>query len=192
MKQSDPYDLVDVQAVCPGVQLDVRYATSRNFLGKAVYDRPKCFLRRKVALKLDAVQKRLQKIGLGLKVFDGYRPLSIQKQFWEAMPDPRYIASPDRGSKHNRGAAVDVSLVDQEGIELKMPTDFDDFSLKAHRDYERLPKEVIFNRMLLENVMVESGFIPVESEWWHFDDEEGETYPLEDISFADLDKGNSR
>ncbi|MBS0604629.1 MAG: D-alanyl-D-alanine dipeptidase [Verrucomicrobia bacterium] len=188
MSQSQDSDLVDIHSINPRILVDIRYATSNNFVGRPVYTRAKCFLRRKVALKLDAIQSQLEKIGLGLKLWDGYRPLSVQKVFWELMPDDRYVAPPDVGSRHNRGAAVDLTLVDKQGRELLMPTDFDDFTQKAHRDYERLPKEVIYNRMLLENIMLEHGFIPLPTEWWHFDDAEGEKYPIEDRSLEELER----
>lgn len=188
MDPSQDADLVDIQSINSHILVDIRYATANNFIGKPLYNRSKCYLRQKVALKLDTVQKQLEKMGLGLKVWDGYRPLSMQKIFWEALPDPRFVAPPDVGSRHNRGAAVDVTLVDRVGKELKMPTDFDDFSSKAHRNYQRLPKEVLHNRMLLENVMCAQGFIPLPSEWWHFDDAEGANYPLEDLSLEELEK----
>ncbi len=188
MASSSDFDLVDLQTINPHILIDIRYATPNNFTGRPVYSRAKCYLRRKVALKLDVIQKRLEKIGLGLKVFDGYRPFSVQKVFWDYCPDERFVSPPEIGSHHNRGAAVDLTLVDKEGEELKMPTQFDDFTLKAHRDYERLPKEVIHNRILLESVMQEQGFIPTPTEWWHFDDADGETYPIEDISLDDLGK----
>lgn len=188
MSSHSDFDLVDLQTINPHILIDIRYATSNNFTGRPVYSRAKCYLRRKVALKLDAIQKRLEKIRLGLKVFDGYRPLSVQKLFWDYCPDVRFVAPPEIGSRHNRGAAVDLTLVNKEGEELKMPTQFDDFTAKAHRDYERLPKEVLYNRTLLESVMQEQGFIPVPTEWWHFDDAEGERYPIEDISLDDLAK----
>jgi D-alanyl-D-alanine dipeptidase len=188
MSQSQDFDLVDIHSINPRILVDLRYASANNFVGRPVYSCGKCFLRRKVALKLDAIQRQLEKIGLGLKLWDGYRPLSVQKIFWDLCPDPRYVASPAIGSRHNRGAAVDVTLVDKTGKELKMPTDFDDFSAKAHRHYERLPKEVIYNRTLLQSVMQEHGFIPLNTEWWHFDDVEGEKYPIEDRSLEDLSR----
>ena len=188
MTQSQDFDLVDIHSINPRILIDLRYATPNNFIGRPVYNCARCFLRRKVALKLDLIQKKLEKIGLGLKLWDGYRPLSVQKLFWNILPDERYVASPTIGSRHNRGAAVDLTLVDKEGRELRMPTDFDEFSLRAHRDYERLPKEVIYNRLLLENIMSEHGFIPLPTEWWHFDDIEGEKYPIEDRPLEDLEK----
>ena len=188
MTHSGDDDLVDVQSINPRIVVDLRYAGANNFTGRQIYSSAKCYLRRKVALKLDAIQQKLEKIGLGLKVWDGYRPLSVQKIFWDLHPDPRYVAPPDIGSRHNRGSAVDLTLVDKEGRELKMPTDFDDFSTRAHLDYERLPKEVLYNRTLLENVMREHGFVPLPTEWWHFDDEEGEKYPIEDRPLEELGK----
>lgn len=181
-------DLVDIQSINPKILVDIRYATKNNFTGRPVYPRAKCYLRRKVALKLDLIQKRLEKIGLGLKIFDGYRPISVQKIFWDYCPDSRFVAPPEVGSRHNRGSAVDLTLVDTQGNELKMPTEFDEFTSRAHRDYNRLPKEVICNRALLENAMVEQGFIPQPTEWWHFDDAEGETYPIEDIPLDELEQ----
>lgn len=180
-------DLVNIQSINSRILIDIRYATPNNFVGRPVYSCAKCFLRRKVALKLDLIQKQLEKIGLGLKLWDGYRPFSVQKIFWKVFPDERYVASPYKGSRHNRGAAVDLTLVDKEGKELRMPTDFDDFTLKAHRDYQRLPKDVIYNRLLLENVMSEQGFIPLPTEWWHFDDPDGEKYPIEDRPLEELE-----
>jgi zinc D-Ala-D-Ala dipeptidase len=188
MTQSQDSDLVDVQSINPRILIDIRYATPNNFVGRPIYSRAKCFLRRKVALKLDVIQKQLEKIGLGLKLWDGYRPFSVQKILWNILPDERYVASPFKGSRHNRGAAIDLTLVDKEGKELRMPTDFDNFSSKAHRDYERLPKDVIYNRMLLENIMREHGFVPLPTEWWHFDDVEGEKYPIEDRSLEELEQ----
>lgn len=186
MASSQDSDLVDVQSINPRIVVDIRYAMANNFVGRPVYTRAKCFLRRKVAMKLDLVQKQLEKIGLGLKLWDGYRPLSVQKIFWETFPDEKYIAPPSKGSRHNRGAAVDLTLVDKEGRELRMPTDFDDFSIKAHRNFERLPKDVIHNRQLLESIMCQHGFVPLATEWWHFDDSEGEKYPIEDRPLEEL------
>ncbi len=188
MIQSEDAELVDIQSINPRILVDIRYATAHNFVGKPVYSRAKCFLRRKVALKIDTVQKKLEKINLGLKIWDGYRPLSVQKIFWQCVPDPRYVAPPEKGSRHNRGAAVDLTLVDHKGEELRMPTDFDDFSEKAASHYDRLPKDVLYNRLLLHNIMRENGFVPLATEWWHFDDEEGENYPIEDRLLEDLDR----
>lgn len=185
-KRFDPNRFVDVEKINPKFCIDIRYATTNNFAGKVLYPVAKCYLRKKVASKLNDVQNALEERGLGLKIFDGYRPLSVQKIMWEIVPDERYVANPAEGSKHNRGSAVDVTLVDSKGQELRMPTGFDDFSVKAHRDCFDLPNEAIENRDLLEKIMVQHGFIPLPTEWWHFDDAEWEDYPIEDVSLESL------
>ncbi|OQA14816.1 MAG: D-alanyl-D-alanine dipeptidase [bacterium ADurb.Bin363] len=139
-----------------------------------------------MAKKLLKVQKKLKKIGLGLKIWDAYRPLSVQYKFWELVPDLRYVADPKVGSNHNRGAAVDVTLVDSKGKELPMPTEFDDFTEKAGRNYNKLPKEVIKNRKLLEDYMVSEGFLPLPTEWWHFDYKNIKDYPVLDIPLEEV------
>jgi D-alanyl-D-alanine dipeptidase len=170
-----------------GIALELLYATPLNFTGEAVYPKSAlCYLQKRCRERLYRVQKGLQKKGLALKVFDGYRPLSVQKKFWKLIPDPRYVADPLEGSKHNRGAAVDVTLIDKAVRELPMPTPFDDFTEKAHRDYRDLPPQVIQNRETLERAMVAEGFIPFPTEWWHYDDPEWESYPVMDVSFEEL------
>ena len=180
------HDLVELQKISPQVVQEILYATPHNFTGQTLYSLPCCFLQRPVAQRLGRVQAGLQKKGLGLKIFDGYRPLSVQRICWDLVPDPRYVADPRIGSKHNRGAAVDVTLVDRKGAELSMPSAFDDFTEKAHRDYAEAPQETLRNRQILEEAMVLEGFIPLSTEWWHFDDPEWETYPLLDLSFEEL------
>lgn len=179
-------ELVDIQKINPRIRLDVRYATTDNFTGKKVYSSPKCFLRRPVAEKLNAVQEVFERYGLGIKVFDAYRPLSVQKIFWEICPNPLYVADPAEGSRHNRGASVDLTLVDGGGCELPMPSDFDDFSEKAHRNRKEHSKEALTNSMLLEKVMVDYGFTPYEFEWWHFDYSDWKDFPIEDIPIETL------
>jgi D-alanyl-D-alanine dipeptidase len=182
----DDGDLVDVRTVHPGIRLDIRYATTNNFTGQKIYAVANCFLRRGTAGKLGAVQRGLERDGLGLKVFDGYRPLSAQRVLWKRMPDSRYVANPDKGSRHNRGTAVDVTLVDRNGVELPMPTAYDDFTPKARRDFTELPPAVMANRARLERIMVKHGFIPLSTEWWHFDDADWEKYGILDIDTARL------
>lgn len=179
-------NLVAIQKINPRIILDIRYATEHNFTHKKVYTQACCYLRKTTAEKLDRVQKELEIQNLGLKVFDGYRPRSVQYIFWRLVPDKRYVAHPDKGSRHNRGTAVDVTLVDKTGKELSMPTDFDDFSEKAHRNYLKLAPEVIKNRDLLEKVMTKHGFIGLPTEWWHFDDTQSQNYDLLNISFEEL------
>jgi len=179
-------ELVDLRKVSPRISLDIVYATDKNFLKKAVYPAPKCYLLKKTAERLHRVQLSMEKRGLSLKVFDAYRPLSIQKIFWSFLPDPRYIADPALGSKHNRGAAVDLTLIDSEGNELLMPTLFDDFTEKAHLDYQGGPKAALENRELLIEAMCAQGFLPIDTEWWHFDDPDWQSYPVLDIPFEEL------
>jgi len=134
------------------------------------------------------VQQTIVKSGLGLKVWDGYRPFSVQKIFWDVKPDPHYIAQPKEdggkivsGSKHNRGAAVDLTLVDDQGHDLMMPSYFDEFSEKAHRSYDKGDPLALANRECLCQAMMAEGFTPFEWEWWHFDGPDWETFPLCDL-----------
>ncbi len=174
--------MVDIKTINPNIALDIRYATTNNFLGKQLYKVPKCALRKEVAIKLSKVQQDLQEIGLGLKVFDCYRPLSVTKQMWEILPDSRYVANPARGSRHNRGAAVDVTLIDfNTKKELAMPTDFDDFSDRAARDYPGNSPQVKRNSDLLAVKMEKYGFTSLITEWWHFDSVGWERFSILDI-----------
>jgi D-alanyl-D-alanine dipeptidase len=182
----EDYEFVDIERVCPAIKLDIIYATNNNFTRQVLYPVAKCYLRQKVAYKLAKVQAELEKLGLGLKIFDGYRPFRVTQKFWDLIGDTRYVADPKVGSKHNRGAAVDVTLIDFDGRELEMPTAIDEMTQRAHRDYDHLPEQVIAHRKLLEDVMISGGFLPFPSEWWHFDDSEWERYPIEDICITEL------
>ena len=182
-----PGDLVEVKKVIPSVVLDIRYATTNNFTGQKLYDSNRSFLRRALAEKLRAVQKELNQVGLGLKLFDAYRPISVQKKMWAIYPDEDYVANPAKGSRHNRGAAVDVMLIDlRDKKELLMPSGYDEFSEKAHRNYTNAPQQEIHNRELLERIMEKHGFTGLPMEWWHFDDVNWKTYELLDIDSSRL------
>jgi len=181
-------DLADVKKLDSTIVLDIRYATENNFTGKKIYDEARFFMRKEAALKILEVQKELQRYGLSLKVFDGYRPLSVQKKFWEIMPDERYVADPKKGSRHNRGMAVDLTLVDKEGKEIPMPTPYDDFTEKASRDYYDLPAQILINRKFLEDIMVKYGFTGFPTEWWHFDYKGWEKYDVLDVEFSEIEK----
>ncbi|MCX6160115.1 MAG: M15 family metallopeptidase [Ignavibacteriae bacterium] len=181
-------NLINVSYVIPDINLDIRYATTNNFTGKKVYDTALCFLRKEVAEHLKKVQDELKTEGLSLKIFDGYRPLSVQKKFWELVPDERFVANPSKGSRHNRGAAVDVTLIDNFNKELEMPTEFDDFTEKAGRDYNDLNENQIINRKHLEDIMRKHGFIGLPTEWWHFDYKDWEKYDVLDINYRDINK----
>jgi len=171
----------------PAIALDIRYATDDNFAHAVVYPAARCLLRRPVAEALAAVQRDLSASGLGLKVWDCYRPISVQQKFWELVPDERYVARPVRrdgvwieGSKHNRGAAVDLTLVGGDGVELPMPTGYDDFTDKAHRDYRGGSAQARANAKRLEDAMTAHGFTPLPSEWWHYDGPAWERYDFSD------------
>lgn len=172
--------LVDLGALDRRIVVDIRYATADNFTKTVLYPSARCRLRRSVAARLRLVQSDLAERGLGLKVWDCYRPLSVQRKLWALVPDPRYVADPAKGSRHNRGAAVDVTLIDASGRELEMPTGYDDFSEKAHRDWDGASPSAKRNREILERAMRERGFEGLPTEWWHFDAEGWQRYPLSD------------
>ncbi len=184
------HDLVCLQRIIPGIAEDLVYATARNFTGKAVYPPAAvAFLRRKVAERLKKVQFALKNKGLALKIYDAYRPLTVQRKFWELVPDPRYVGDPAVGSRHNRGAAVDLTLIDEEGIELPMPSRFDDFSEWAHRKFKDCEPERLENRECLQAAMESAGFLvdrANDTEWWHFEDPQWNSYPILDIPFEEL------
>ncbi len=180
-------ELVEVALVAPQVVVDLRYATVNNFTGQVLYPKEaRCYLREPVAKALGAVQAALLKEGLSLKLFDCYRPHRVQYRLWEIVHDERYVADPRKGSRHNRGAAVDLTLVDAQGQELVMPTPFDDFSEKAHRGYMQLPAQAVENRAKLQQAMERAGFLGLPTEWWHFDASDWQSYPIDDISFETL------
>jgi len=147
---------------------DMKYATTDNFINAKVYDCAECFLRLKtVKALLKANSKFIQK-GFRIKIFDCYRPLYIQKKMWKIVSNPAYVADPAKGSIHNRGGAVDITLVDSNGNELDMGTSFDFFGLEAAHDFKNLSDEVKKNRSLLKKIMKKSNFVPFNSEWWHY------------------------
>jgi D-alanyl-D-alanine dipeptidase len=179
-------DMIDIKEMNPRIIVDLKYATENNFTKRRLYDLNRCFLRKSTAVKLQTVQRELEGMDLGLKAWDCYRPLSVQMALWEITPDERYVADPRKGSRHNRGSAVDVTLVDSKGNELQMPTAFDDFTPRAHHDYMNLPEGAIRNRVLLKRVMEKAGFSPLPEEWWHYDDRNWMEFEIMDVPFQDL------
>src|SRR5580765_4988520 len=180
--------LVGVRALDASIEVDMPYATTANFTGVRLYPASRCLLRPEVAERLVRVQRRLRADGAGLLLWDCYRPFAVQRRLWALVPDARYVAEPVvaadgcpvAGSKHNRGAAVDVTLVDAAGRRLEMPTAFDDFTERAHRaarDWSPVARE---NAARLERAMVAEGFQPLPTEWWHFDASGWERYGLLD------------
>ena len=177
--------LVDLQTL--GIPLDIRYATPDNFMKKTLYPSAKAYLRAPAAQALAEVQRELATRGLGIKVFDAYRPYAVTVAMWEPIRNPDYVADPKKGSRHNRGAAVDLTLIDLEtGAELAMPTPYDDFTPRAAHAFTDLPPDVLANRALLRDVMVKHGFDPLPSEWWHFDFRGWERFDLLDVSFDQI------
>ncbi|SNR84296.1 D-alanyl-D-alanine dipeptidase [Flavobacterium sp. ov086] len=147
---------------------DMKYATEDNFLKAKVYDCAECMLRYKTVQALIAANKEFMKHGCKIKLFDCYRPLSIQKKMWEIVSNPEYVADPKKGSIHNRGGAVDITLVNAKGEELEMGTPFDFFGIQASHNYKKFPVSVRANRKYLKSVMIQSGFNSFDSEWWHY------------------------
>jgi D-alanyl-D-alanine dipeptidase len=179
--------LVEVTTADPAIRLDVRYATPDNILHRPLYPVVRVMLRAPAAKALAEVQHDLAQEGLGLKVFDGYRPYRVTKQLWVPLKNPDYVADPAKGSRHNRGAAVDLTLVDlKTGEELRMPTGFDDMSPRAAQAFAELPPNVIANRAKLREVMIRHGFDPLPSEWWHFDYRGWQRFELMDVPLEDL------
>lgn len=163
-----PDDLVDLAKVIPDAVIDMRYATKDNFTGEVLYPKAVCKLRRVVAARLAKAAAALRKHDRRLLIWDCYRPHAIQKLLWERVPDPRYVADPKQGSRHNRGAAVDLALVDRDGQPVALPTKFDEFTKAAHRKRALAgPRGVEAKR--LSDAMTAAGFTPISTEWWHFD-----------------------
>jgi D-alanyl-D-alanine dipeptidase len=147
---------------------DMKYATADNFLKAKVYDCGECFLRLKTVNALIEANKKFIEKGYKIKIFDCYRPLDIQKKMWKIVSNPKYVANPAKGSIHNRGGAVDITLVDRFGKELDMGTSFDFFGIEASHNYPNVSEEVKENRIVLKTTMTSSGFNSFDSEWWHY------------------------
>ena len=171
-------DFVRVADYIPTIQVDLAYAGAENFTGQAIYDFADAYLRYGTAKKLAAVQDQLAAQGLGLLIWDAFRPTAAQFKLWEVCPNPVYVANPEKGfSAHSRGNTVDVTLVSLDGTDVEMPTGFDDFSPLADRDYSDVPAAPAANAKLLEDAMSAAGFLPYQGEWWHFSDQD--TYDVE-------------
>ena len=159
---------VNLKQYSQDFEYDMKYATEDNFLKAKVYDCAECFLRLKtVNALIDANKKFLEK-GYKIKIFDCYRPLDIQKKMWKIASNPKYVADPAKGSIHNRGGAVDITLIDSLGKELDMGTPFDFFGIEASHNYPNVSDNVKQNRILLKTIMTSSGFNSFDSEWWHY------------------------
>jgi zinc D-Ala-D-Ala dipeptidase len=182
-------DLVELVKLEKSIKLDIRYARSDNFVGRPVYTEARAFMQRPAAEAIVRVHKLLKKQGLGLVIFDGYRPWSVTKIFWEVTPDDKkkFVADPIKGSRHNRGCAVDLSIFDLKTKKLvDMPSDFDDFSEKASPNYQGGTEIQTKNRELLRKLMEAEGFTVNADEWWHFDYKDWKNYAIYDIAFANI------
>jgi D-alanyl-D-alanine dipeptidase len=183
--------MVNVQKLIPNINLDLRYASENNFMHRVMYaEKPTfTFLRLSAAKALAKVQAELNKKGLGLKIFDAYRPYSVTEKFWELVHDDRYVADPKKGSGHNRGIAVDLTIINlKTNQELKMPTGFDNFTDSAHHDFIQLPSDILDNRKLLKETMEKFGFVQFPTEWWHYSLPDPEKYEVLNLSFGELEK----
>jgi zinc D-Ala-D-Ala dipeptidase len=187
LSPEDPARLVELVKLDPAIKLDMRYATSNNFTGQVLYSEARAFLAAPAAQAVARASKAANAEGFGLTIFDAYRPWQVTKKLWNATPPgpkKNYVANPKRGSKHNRGCAVDLSLHDlKTGILVEMPTEFDDFSERAHRDYMAASPTTIANRARLQRYLEAEGFVGLSNEWWHFDFTGWEKYPVMDIPF---------
>lgn len=181
-------DLLELVKLDPTIKLDIRYARTDNFVGRVVYPEARAFLQRPAAEALVRAHRQLKKRGLGLAIFDGYRPWSITKLFWEVTPPEKrkFVANPRTGSRHNRGCAVDLTMYDlKTGRLVPMPTDFDEFTERASPEYKGGTAEQRANRDILRRTMEAEGFTVNSDEWWHFDYKDWRSYAIYDISFAD-------
>jgi D-alanyl-D-alanine dipeptidase len=179
--------LIDLEKFIPGLRLDIRYATSNNFTKQQIYNLPKAYARKPVAEALLKIQNDLRDEGLGIKIFDAYRPYKATVRFYEIYSDTTYVASPYRGSRHNRGCALDLTLINlNTGEELQMPTGYDSFRKEAWPSTPVKDPLVRKNRQRLIDVMEKYGFKVNASEWWHFDFLGWKNFEVMDIDFEEL------
>lgn len=186
-----PTELIELTKLDPGIHLDIRYATSNNFVGRPVYQEARAFLQKPAAEALVKVNASLKPLGYGLLVFDGYRPWSVTKLFWEVTPadKKKFVANPAKGSKHNRGCAVDLSLYDlKTGSEIEMPGAYDEMSERSYPGYAGGTETQRKMRDLLRSKMEAQGFTVYEYEWWHFDYKDWKQYGITNVPFEKLGK----
>lgn len=193
-KEPGPFrkpDLVELVKIDPSFRLDIRYATPNNFLGRSVYKQARAFLQRPAAEALSRVNARLRPQGFGLVIFDGYRPWSVTKVFWDSTPEEKriFVADPRQGSRHNRGCAVDLSLTDlKTGKQVQMPGAYDEMTDRSHIDYKGGSEESRRLRDLLRGAMESEGYAVYEPEWWHYDYKDWKEYPILNVPFEKIGK----
>ncbi len=184
-----PSNLIELTQLDSTFKLDIRYATTNNFIHQKVYTEPRAFLQKPAAEALIQVHKEFKKLGYGIIIFDGYRPWWVTKKFWDETPDSLkdFVADPKKGSRHNRGCAVDLTLYElKTGNPLSMPSDYDEFNSTAHPNYTGATPEQTKNRDLLIRIMEKNGFLVYEYEWWHFDYKGWEKYQIENVKFEEI------
>ena len=187
--KSDPAkNFVDLKKLIPGLIIEMPYATSNNFTKSILYYHPVAYMRVAPATALQKVQAELNKQGLGLKVYDAFRPFSVTCRMWRLVKDKRYVANPKVGSYHNRGLAVDLTIIDlKTGKELDMGTGYDNFTDTAHHSFMQLPEQALANRRLLKGLMHKYGFRIFPTEWWHYHwHNDNDYYEVIDLSFDDM------
>jgi D-alanyl-D-alanine dipeptidase len=167
-KENDSNVFVNLRNYSNDFVFDMKYATADNFLKEKVYPCDECFLRVKTVKALLEANKSFLKKGYKIKLYDCYRPKAIQKKMFQLVPDPNFVANPKKGSIHNRGGAVDISLVDSLGVEVNMGTKFDFFGEEASHNYQNLSDEILANRRFLKEIMLQHNFKSFDSEWWHY------------------------
>lgn len=180
--------MVDLLKNVPGLVLDLKYSSTDNFMHQQLYPAiTTTYLRKPAADSLVKVVAELKRLHLGIKIFDAYRPYSVTEKMWEKVKDDRYAADPAKGSGHNRGVSVDLTLIDlKTKMELPMGTGFDNFTDTAHQGFSGLSPEILMNRTILKTVMEKYGFIALSTEWWHFYLPDASSYELLDLPFAAL------
>ena len=187
VKTNPNNELVEIKKAIPNITLDIRYATKNNFMKQVMYKQARAFARKPVVESLKKIQKELNKKGYGLKIFDGYRPYATTVEFYKKASDKNFVANPAKGSKHNRGCAVDLTIINlKTRKELMMATSYDSFSAAAAANYEPVSKEVRTNRNFLITTMKKYGLNVLENEWWHYDFVGWQQYNLMDIPFEKL------
>jgi len=181
-------NLVNVEAITDQFLIDMRYSTKNNFACKKVYSMSLCILQKNTLKKLIKANEKFLKMGLRIKIWDAYRPLSTQKFFFDLIQNEDFVANPykGQGSVHSSGFAVDITLVDMNGEEIEMPTDFDDFTNKASRNSTEMTKKASKNLSILTEILTENGFDTIESEWWHYKDTDAKTFTPLNFSFEEI------
>ena len=182
-------DLVELIKLDPTIKLDIRYASKNNFLGRKVYKEARAFLQRPAAEALVRANQKLRAQGYGLIIHDGYRPWAVTKAFWDATPADKklFVADPAKGSRHNRGSAVDLSMFDlKTGMTVKMPSEYDEMTERSHINYECATPETKRLREILRAAMTEEGFVVYDPEWWHYDYKDWKEYPITNLKFSQI------